>query len=292
MNRKKILESGIVLLTVGGVFIAAVQVRIDLMEVMPFLTPSFFKLCLWLGIVMFTLGLLLLLFLLLPIETAGAVWRWFFGKKVINPSRLAQRDDLPDIYAFGCEEFGDVSPLEKMREWHRLNKRLFYLVTSVRRGRFVRQERMIGYYTLIPLKAAAVPLLEDDNFDGRHITADFIVREKKGVLLERPACIYIGSVAARGSKFAQGRVMGELLSRIQHELNKGVGRIYSRPVTRRGLELLLDNNFEPVKPHDSDPLNHIYRLAVDAPPQQYDEEVVVEPVKRRHARAKIAPSEV
>lgn len=270
MNRQKILEIGIVLLTVGGVFIAVMQVKNDLMTAVPLLQPWFFKLCLWLGIAMFTVGLLLLILLMMPVKTAQGVWWWLFGKKSYLPRR-AQRDDLPDIHAFGCEEFGEVSPLGRMQSWYRINKDIFHVVHSVRKGRLVRYEKMVGYYSLLPLKAAAVPLLENDNFDGTKITDDLIVRERHGQRVEQPACVYVGSIAARGSDYAKGIVMGGLFNRVSLERERGVRLVYSRPVTQRGLELLLDNKFEPVKQTDNDPLKHIYKLTFPRPGEDDDE---------------------
>jgi len=270
VNRKRVLELSVVFLTVGGVLIAVMQVKSDLVNVMPFLTPSFFKVCLVLGFVLCALGLLLLLLLALPVETAHEVWRWVFGEKKHDPRR-AQRDDLEDIHAFGCIEFGEVSPLDKMKDWYKINKDIFHVVYSVRKGRFGKYEKMVGYYSVLPLKAAAVPLLEADNFDGTKITDDLIVREKRGVRQEQPACVYVGSVAARGSSYAKGWVMSGLYNRLILERERGVRRVYSRPVTQKGLELLLRYNFEPVNPSHRGQLKHIYKLSFAAPADEDDE---------------------
>ena len=54
-------------------------------------------------------------------------------------------------------------------------------------------------------------------------------------------------------------MVGELRGRLRAEGDQGIRLLYSRPVTQRGLELLLQNKFEPVKPNFKEPLRHIYK---------------------------------
>lgn len=255
MSKKQLNKVALLSLTVAGGLLAIVGVKTQLKEQFPSLPEGLFLLSLVIGFAFTGGGLLLLL---LPIDTARDTWRWLFGRPTYEP-RAARRDDLEDVYAFGCEEFGQVSPLENMKEWHRINRNLFHVMKCVRKGKLVRREKLIGFYSVIPLKKPALSLLENDNFDGLKITNNLIVREKDGQRLEKPACIYIGSIAARGNGYARGLVVGELRGFLRAETDQGVRLLYSRPITRRGLELLRQNKFEPVKPNFKEPLNHIYK---------------------------------
>lgn len=254
MDRKQLNRIAGLLLTIGGSLLAIVGVETRLRERFP-LPERLFVTFLLIGCAFTGAGLLLLF---LPIHTVHDTWRWLFGKAVYEP-HAARREDLEHIHAFGIEEFGEVSPLESMKQWHKINRNMFHVMKCVRRGKLIRREKLIGFYSVIPLKRPAISLLEADSFDGANITNNLIVSERKGQRVEKPACIYIGSIAARGTAYARGMLVGELRGRLQAENELGVHLIYSRPVTQRGLDLLLQNNFEPVKPNLRDPLKHIYK---------------------------------
>jgi hypothetical protein len=258
MTKKQLNHIGLVLLAIGGGLIAIRAVKDPLTSQFPLLPDWFFTFSLVTGFVLTILGILLFI---LPIHTALDAWRWLFGKSVLV-AHAARRDDLEHIHAYGVEEFGEVSPLDTMREWHKLNRNMFHLVKRVRKGKLVTRLTIVGYYSVIPLKHGAIPFLEEDNFDGTKITPNLIVKEKKGKRLDTTACIYIGSIAARGTPYARGRVMGELHGRIRVEQERGITAIYSRPVTERGYKLLSDYGFQPVKPPYKEPLKHIYKLSL------------------------------
>lgn len=261
MNKKQLNQLGLILLTVGGGgLIAIASIKPQLQQQVPFLPNWFYDSCVVIGLVVTIAGIVLLL---LPIDSARRAWRWSFGKTTFVP-RAANREDLEHIHFLGLEEFGEVSPVDKMKEWYKINRNIFHVMQRVRRGKLVQKENLIGYYSVIPLKRAAVPFLEDDNFDGTKITNNLIIRERKGQRAEPPACIYIGGIAARGSGYARGLVVGELVGRLNVEKDRGINLIYSTPVTTKGLELLTERRFEPVKPPLKEPLKHIYKLDFSA----------------------------
>lgn len=255
MTKKQLTHVSLALLAVGGGLVAIMAVKDPLRVQFPALPEWFYTGCLVTGFVVTIFGILLLL---LPIHWAMDTWRWLFGKSNFV-AHAAKREDLEPIHLFGTEEFGEVSPLAKMKDWHKINGNIFHVMKRVRRGRLVARHTLVGYYTVIPLKQAAISFLDEDNFDGTKITDNLIVKERKGERLDRPACIYIGSIAARGSAYTRGLVMWELHGRLRAEKERGITLIYSRPVTDKGLELLKNNGFEPVKPPYNEALKHIYR---------------------------------
>ncbi|HYX28577.1 MAG TPA: hypothetical protein VE863_08420 [Pyrinomonadaceae bacterium] len=256
MSKRQLNHVGLVILAIGGGFIAIMAVKDQLIRQFPFLPDSFFRVSLVMGFVLTIVGILLFI---IPIHWAVDSWRWMFGRSILM-AHAARRDDLEHIHAYGVEEFGEVSPLDTMREWHKINRNMFHLVKRVRRGKLVTRLTIVGYYSVIPLKQTAIPFLDADNFDGTKITPNLIVKERNGRRQETAACIYIGSIAARGTPYARGRVVGELHGRIRVEQERGIRLVYSRPVTEKGLKMLTDNGFQPVRPNYQEPLKHIYKL--------------------------------
>lgn len=174
MNKKQLNQIAVLLLTVGGGLLAIVGVETQLHQQFSSLPEGLFIICLVIGCVFTGCGLLLLL---LPIDSARDSWRWLFGTAAYEP-HVARRQDLEHIHAFGCQEFGEVSPLENMRQWYKINRNMFHVLKCVRKGKLIRREKLIGFYSIIPLKRPAISMLENDNFDGVKITNNLIVKEK------------------------------------------------------------------------------------------------------------------
>jgi hypothetical protein len=262
VTKKKFIEFGAIFATIGAGLIALHQEETSLSHKFPHIPSWVYDACLLLGVFIFGAGTLsVIAALMLPTETLRAGWERFFGRVVFVPRR-AKRDDLSAIYEFCHKAFdGQVSPVNRMKEWHRINPNIFFLVHRVKKVAGVKTiNQLIGYYCLIPLNNKALSFLEDDSFDGTKISKDFVIHsDRLGKRSDLPAAIYIGGIAAVGSAYAKGFVEGELHASLRAERDKGVCLIYSRPVTRKGLKLLKKYGFEPVDPSIEEQLHHIHK---------------------------------
>jgi hypothetical protein len=261
MTKKRAVEVGILLLTIGGGgLIAITSVRQDLESVLPFLPDLFYRSCLILGFVLCIMGLLLIV---LPVETIQEIFQRIkdFLKIGERPyeSKPAKRQDLKLIHAYASQELGTVSDLQKMEQWFKINHQIFWIVIdSAVSG--TREQQMVGYYAVMPLNQVATELLEAEQLDGTSFTAEHIIQYRRGRIRKVPTSIYIGGIAAKNKMRIRQFIMGSLIAHLNQEIANGVKVVYSRPVTKDGLRLIKKYNFKPVNRFvDNYEMKHIYK---------------------------------
>jgi hypothetical protein len=260
MTKKKAVEVGILLLTIGGGLIAIISVRKDLEPVLPFLPNLFYKTCLLLGFALCVVGVLLIV---LPVETIQKIVQRikdFFGMgDRPYETKPAKWKDLKLIHEYAKQELGAVSDLQKMEQWFNINRQIFWIVIdSAVNG--THGQQMVGYYAIIPLNKVATDLLETEKIEGTSFAAEHIIPYRRGRIRKTPASIYVGGVAAKNRMRIRQFVLGSLVAHLNQEIENGVKAVFSRPVTNDGLRLIKKYNFKPVNQFvETYEMKHIYK---------------------------------
>jgi hypothetical protein len=168
--------------------------------------------------------------------------------------RDVKRDEIPALRVFCAKFLGDdISPLTQMTEWYDKNPTIFSILLEARSGGKNPVKDIVGYYSVIPLNKEAANLIHDEKITGAMFTVDHIVPKGK-----KPAAIYIGGIAAEPHGKARAIVIGSIAQQLSDARRSGIP-IYSRPITKEGLNILHSYNFIPVN-YATSSLNHVHKL--------------------------------
>lgn len=164
------------------------------------------------------------------------------AEPVRNDEYFAARfEELTTIHELAVKVFGtSVSDLHLMQEWWRVNKRIFWVIRRVVVGPGKRSEKFVGYFCVIPLKAAAVDLIRRGQVTGANLGTEHIARPT-----ETPAALYVGAVV--GTDFtSRGSSLHYLMAYVRSfDETQGV-TVLTRPVTDQGLQTAIGKSMVPV----------------------------------------------
>lgn len=261
--RNRRLDTGIALITLAGGLLAIYPLKDAIDKHVKVLPNWLYVGALFLGLFALALGLLMLA--LLIATKMNARLREPLEKLIKKTKRvedydcrIAKRNELRLVHNFAKKFFrNNVSTLTQMKQWHKKNPHLYWLLILNKRTHKKTISKMVGYYTLIPLTERASALVEREELNGTLFTSEDIVADN-----QKPASIYIGAVAANRLPFrARGVVLSYLKQHVERENKRGVTAVYTRPVNGTGLELVERYNFSPVDPNIDEGLNRIYKSA-------------------------------
>lgn len=253
---KNMVNAGLGVLAIGGVMIAIYQVRVDIQERVPAIGNDFFRLMLFVAILL-SLGAILMIVLafahhLMRVRRSMDYVRRVVADLLRDPiydCRPAGEDELDAVRNLGAMLIDEqISPIEDMREWHRKNPALFFVVEEISVRRQTRE--IVGYFSLLPVNKRTADLLEKGKITGIGLTPEHIVTSNG-----KPAAVYVGGIAAKSPR-ARAYALASLIARL--DAQRRDTDVYSRPVTERGLQLLKKYNFVPVK-RGHDKLGDIFK---------------------------------
>ncbi|HWS55665.1 MAG TPA: hypothetical protein VN228_16115 [Pyrinomonadaceae bacterium] len=259
MNKRKAVEIGVLLLTVGGGgLIAIMSVRGDLEKAFPFLPPYFYRLCLLVGFPVAVLGILLIVLPLGTIQNVVRWWRRHWDKPY--DCKTAKWEDLKAIHSFATEELGQVSDLQKMERWFQTNRQIFWIITD-KSAQGPREKQLVGYYAVLPLNKEASDLLGTEQIEGISLAPEHLIPYRRGRIRKTPASIYVGGIVSKKGPRVRHFVLGSLIGHLNQEKLNGVKTVFSRPVTDDGLRLVKKYGFRPVSRFvNGYQMNHIYKF--------------------------------
>lgn len=247
-------------LAVSGVLLAIRPLKNEINAALGTLPDGLYAACLIAGVLLAALGLAILLF--------PAGFFIFVREKLITDfdapdfdCRPAKRSELKFIHDFSSQEIGgNVSPVPQMTLFYNKNRSIFWVLVHKKSGEDKSVHKIVGYFSVLPLTESARRLLEREELNGLKLTTEHVL--KRG---ETPAAIYIGGIAAKRLPFRSRAVLlSYLKAHINRERERGVSRIYSRPVTDRGLRILRKYRFSPVADLPGDELDRIYKIVIPA----------------------------
>lgn len=237
-NRKAV---GYSLIAISGLLLAIYPVKLDIQKKVIDLPDAFFTILLVVGLCLAVAGLVVVVS-----SNAGIVFQPImpaFRKRYVF--RHASRSELKTIHELCSEVFsGEVSPLRRMKKWYDKNPKLFWVVEQIKEYRGQRTAKFVAYFAIIPLRSSAEPLVRSEELDGTALTSEHIA----GVSQSATA-VYLGGIAAV-NRMAGGVALHYMQVMIDREKENGVKVVYTRPVTKIGLELVRKYNFSPI--HGSD----------------------------------------
>lgn len=239
MIRRKVYQLAPGLIAVGGLLLAFVSLKAQL----PMFPNWSFSLAVAVGLLAGGLGLLLLV---LPIKTSLKIIRRVVDlqERCYEP-RIAKSRDIKWIYEFGKSEIGPGADLQKLQDWHNLNRQIFWVIID-REAAGPREKQLVAYYAIFPLNKAATDLVEAEQLDGTSFTNDHIIPFRKNRIQKKPTSLYIGGVAAKKAKHLRRFVMASLIAHLNAQREHGVTTVYTRPVTDDGIRWVERWRFEPV----------------------------------------------
>jgi len=260
--RRRLIEIGSALLALGGAMLAVYPLKDPIESRIVILPNGFYFVFLLLGLLLVAFGLTLFVLLLLPIKALEEKLDVILEGPDYD-CRPAKTSELKSLRDYGKTFFGeDVCTLKKMKQWHSKNPNIYWLLVHNKSTQNKTISRMVGYYNLLPLTAEASDRVEREELNGTLFMPDHIVEDG-----QKPSSIYIGGIAANAFPFrARSVILTYLKEHLKRERERGVTKIYTRPVTRRGLQLVERNNFSPVNAEVDQELSRIYKSkGQDAP---------------------------
>lgn len=220
-----------VLTTLGAVCLALAQLKGTYID--PKFPSPFYTTALWAGLS--SLAILIVCFVL----THFGNW---VQRDVTERIRPVKRDELGDLLPLYDRVVGGERPtLNELKEVFNANNQAFRFLEKVVRRGFNTKRQFLGFCTIVPIAKEAEPLLAAEQLNGLRMN-------KSHVLAPRKTCrtIYIGSVGGVGNH-ARAAVLNYVLGLIDDCAERGVNRIYTRPVTQDGLRVAKKYGFRPVK---------------------------------------------
>jgi len=242
------------LIALGGLLLAVRARRADIDSDLAKLPDGIYLLLLLGGLILATVGLIGIIF---PFRAIYEAVRETLGRWVETPQfscRPAQTAELEQALAFSQSFFGSAtSDIDSIRKLHAKNSSMFYLVDELSESKGKKTSKLVGFFDLIPVTKNAASLLDDEKLDGPRLTAQHIVKPRG-----RAAAVYVAGIGAKGFR-ARAWILGKLGERLERYQDKGLS-IYTRPATKRGLQLAERNGFTPVKSNTGkDKLLSIYK---------------------------------
>ncbi len=154
---------------------------------------------------------------------------------------------------------GEFTSLEKMRLWHEKNPQLFWIVFEKTAASRTATPKIRGYFSIIPLTKPAALEVEKEALNALLFRPSDICKPPASKRKRTPYAVYLGAIAASGPR-ARVATLQFLKQALLRERSRGCNVVYSRPVTRVGMKLLADQQFESVDAEKSGQLNYIHRL--------------------------------
>lgn len=166
--------------------------------------------------------------------------------------------ELPLIYELAVSYFGpEISSLQTMQRWHKINNSIFFVVFREKYKRFRYERLIVGYFCGIPLKENAIEDIENESVTGAHIPEHFIAATPSECV-----AVYIGGIAANF------RARPQLLSFINTEYvtnGKWAKTFYTRPINDDGKRIAKAMSFQTIDPAMDGQLNIIYKYQYEPP---------------------------
>lgn len=249
MSRANRRQYGFSILGVGGVFVTVSAAPI------PDLPWILSGVALYSGLGLVAGGLLLLAFSLqisLPLPEVEYEFRYI------------KRNELPKLMRFARRFLEELPPLRTVKAIYRTNPKCFWVAERHSVSRWSESRKWVGFFSVLPMQAAAVDLLEREELTGLRFTSEHIT-----TLKQQPKALYVGSIAARGFK-AKAETLGYIKACVERAVDVGIRVVYTRPVSRDGLRLVRRHDFLPVS-DDVEPneLGRVYKREYEG--QQSDE---------------------
>jgi hypothetical protein len=236
VNPKVFLSISIISFAVGGAFLGFYSLKTETISQFPIFLQYVSNFSWIPGVILLLVG-----FALLITYCLGVGVQYFLQNCRYYECRKARESDLQKIYDIATELYDwNVSPLEIMKQWHKHNKSIFWVIEK----KVFSKNKMIksfeGYFCVIPIEDTTLdPFLKGEvtgaSFETKHITPD---RRKFST-------VYVGGVAAY-SNTAKGHAMLGLKQYINFLFERGVTRILTRPVNSDGLRVAQHHNFVPL----------------------------------------------
>lgn len=167
-----------------------------------------------------------------------------------RPAKRSELDPIQDL----AEKYlpkEEVPSRNDTKQLFKKHPKGFYVVEKRKTRGTDERRKIVGFFTLGPINQLGAKELHK----GKPFREEFLARSFKS---DQAVGVYIGSVVGvRG--MAEGVATSYLLGRLDNLSDYGLHKVYTRPITMKGLELAKREYFEPVR-DDVGPneLKHIY----------------------------------
>lgn len=153
---------------------------------------------------------------------------------------------LDKMLSFLRDFLNEVPSERLVRDWHKRNPRLFWLVYEISHASIWKEEkRLVGVFKVVPLTTAAIDKLSREVVGGTTFLTDDIAES-----FESAAGLYIGDLVATKLR-ARGITLAYLEEKTRTARDSGVP-LFARPLTPTGLRLCRLHGFFPVSPLDQE----------------------------------------
>jgi hypothetical protein len=179
------------------------------------------------------------------------------GRSIVRYEfRRIRRNELRPLLRFARRLLGQAPSLNQVKDLYNTNPNAIWVAERVKEhsASGITSTKVVGFFTIVPLTDKAMRLVEEERLDGLHFTSEHIAGPK-----QKPAALYLGSVAAKGFQ-ARAEILAYVRGRIEDEVERGSGIVYTRPISRDGLRLATKYSFLPVAENSaSNELGRIYK---------------------------------
>jgi hypothetical protein len=197
----------------------------------------------WTGMAVFAGGLVMVLL--------GTVWPT--PRTGHHRVRVATKDDCEQVREFLVPYFGQIIP--RVRDLQAMldrNPTQCYMIEVPPPVSRETGWTLVGCFSILPLKTAAVRLLDKGDLEGRALTPEHIA-SKKG----KPRALYIGTVVGADIA-AKGFAIKVLKQEIKNLCEKHkIVKLFARPMTADGVRLMAKYGFLTVVDGDGPKLNTV-----------------------------------
>lgn len=265
-STKLVLSRTGTLLTVSGLLLAVGVLKGSIVD--PGFHPYVYSSCIYSG---------LALAALVPLAWITNGITAFVLRDTSYPVRCLRRTELEELLPLYDELIGGDHPsINEVKEIINANKEIIRVIERRTKTALRTSSTIVGFCSVLPITKAAADLLEQERLTGMQMNREHVCTPK-----QIPYALYIGSIGAKGIA-AKARMLGYLLGVIDDQARHNVRVVYTRPVSRDGLRLAKQHDFQPVAQGVSPTeLRRIYKLTIPAD----DGEFVPSRSQRRKAKA-------
>ena len=168
-------------------------------------------------------------------------------------AKKVTRGEVAEAREFSKKFLPDVPPIEQLQEMFEASRGCVWFVNKCNFGFGLKKTERVGFFSLLRLTAAALPLCEANNLNSFQMNRTHIAGPRKSA----PG-LYVGGLGADGFR-ARGWLVQYLRSRIDQFFEQGGRVVYTRPVTDEGLRLANSLGFVPAVSAQQG-LKNIYKL--------------------------------
>lgn len=182
--------------------------------------------------------------------------RRFFEREALEKQFEAvkvRRGELEDAREFSLRFVPEVPDAHQLERIFEASRGCVWFVNRCSLGFGLKRTERVGFFSLIRLTAAAIPLYEGNNLSSFQMDRTHIAGPKL-----KAKGLYVGGVGALGFR-AKGWVVQYLRSRIDQFFEDGGEVVFTRPVTEDGKRLAVSLGFQPVD-RNRHSLGNIYKL--------------------------------